>query len=61
MSREDYAKEAFHDGKQAYREGVETNPFPWGCLEFSAWVQGYEAAQDLAPLEKLTRMLEGAA
>ena len=49
MSREDYAKEAFHDGKQAFREGVEANPFPWGCLEFRAWASGYEAAGEVDP------------
>ena len=65
MSREDYAREAYHDGKDAYRAGVGTNPFPWGCLEFAAWARGYENAQELAQdLERqrqFRRMLEGAA
>ncbi|MCH7728023.1 MAG: hypothetical protein IH991_16330 [Planctomycetes bacterium] len=57
--REDYAKEAFHDGKQAFRDGVEANPHPMGCFEHDAWGRGYEAAQDLGRLCRFTRMLEG--
>ena len=61
MSREDYAKEAYYDGKQAFRDGVEANPFPMGCFEFDAWGRGYEAAQDLKALHRLNRIMESAA
>ena len=57
--REDYAKEAYHDGKQAFRNGVGTNPFPWGCYEHAAWGQGYQNAQDLDRACKMVRMIEG--
>ncbi len=57
MSREDYAKEAYYDGRDAARNGGGDNPFPWGCYEHAAWARGYEAAQDLDPLEQLTRAL----
>ena len=57
----DYAKEAFHEGKQAFRDGGGDNPHIIGGYQFSAWNQGYEAARDIAPLEKITRILEGAA
>ena len=59
--RADYAKEAFSDGKAAFREGVEANPHTMGGFEYAAWDRGYEAARDIAPLEKITRILEGAA
>ena len=45
---EDYAKEAYHDGKQAFRDSVENNPHPMGCYEFSAWNRGYEVGRDAA-------------
>ena len=57
---EDYAKEAFHDGKDAARNGGGENPFPMGCYEHAAWSQGYASARDIAPLEKLTRALDAA-
>ena len=73
--RADYAKETYHDGKQAFRDGVTENPHPWGCLGFHPWNCGYDAAQDqehqIASLHTLhpqvrrprqiDRVLEGAA
>ena len=59
--RADYAKEAYYDGKQAFRDGDEDNPFPMGCFEFDAWGRGYETAQDLERAWRLILMLEGVA
>jgi hypothetical protein len=49
--RADYAKEAYYDGKQAFREGVEANPHIMGCYEYAAWARGYEAEQEQAERE----------
>ena len=60
--REDYAKEAYYDGKQAFRDGKGDNPHPMGSFERAAWARGYEMAGDLTPLQALqalTRVLEG--
>ncbi len=43
--REDYAKEAMHDGKAAYRAGVIENPHPDGTTEARAWDQGWSGAK----------------
>ena len=43
--REDYAKEALHDGKAAYRAGETENPHAPGSLEHRAWESGWSAAQ----------------
>ncbi len=58
MPSEDYLKEARHEGRQAARDGT-PNPYPWGTGEHAAWTHGYSTAQDIAPLERLTRALEG--
>ncbi len=58
--QEDYAKEAYHDGKAAARDGGGDNPHPPGCFEFDAWNSGYEIECALGPLQRLTEMLEGA-
>ena len=43
--REDYAKEAYHDGKATYRAGNGTNPHPTGSFEHTAWTSGWSSAQ----------------
>ncbi len=60
-AREDYAKEAYQDGKAAARAGEGSNPYPWGCHEFTAWNLGYETGQDLEAQRRLDRVMEGAA
>ena len=55
--RADYAKEAYADGKQAFRDGVDANPHPMGCFEFGAWSLGYETAQGMDYQIALVRAL----
>jgi hypothetical protein len=58
--RADHAKEAYYDGKQAFRDGVEANPHIMGCYEFDAWNRGYEAAQETEAQIRTNRAIEGA-
>ena len=55
--REDYAKEAYSDGKFACRDGhpMEANEFILGSLEHRAWENGWWNEYDAQVLKRRTR------
>lgn len=48
--QEDYAKEAAQNGRHAARSGETVNPHTPGSLEYSAWEQGWDGAQEQSEL-----------
>lgn len=59
--REDYAKEAMHDGRHAARSGDGKNPHTPGSLEYAAWEQGWEGVEEQEDgIDKLIAELESA-
>ncbi len=43
---EEYAVDALHEGKAAYRAGVDRNPHADGSRESMAWDAGWSSAMD---------------